>query len=253
MKRIFVLAMALCMLFSFNANAYDTESEFVNAEGCCSGEVPVFVNEPGCSIVAVGEEPTYEIDREYIENNWATIEAEMFEVISELPDDFANEEGCSIEPVSTNLDSNLYTSPYHMVCGTRSTKVPTDYYNIALDGIYKGAFSGLRGRIYTNYYFDAPNGEYHARVRCYGEYPSLSYVVGNYCINCKKVLATSNTYYTSSSQMTMNEWTDFRITSATSHASHNMCPFVENTSGTINGQMYYISGDIWVNYTDSWT
>lgn len=34
---------------------------------------------------------------------------------------------------------------------------------------------------------------------------------------------------------------------------HFVCPFVINTSGLINDQLYAIGGDIWVNYTDTWS
>lgn len=34
--------------------------------------------------------------------------------------------------------------------------------------------------------------------------------------------------------------------------NHFVCPFVKNTSSSINGQLYAIGGDIWVNYTNSW-
>lgn len=37
------------------------------------------------------------------------------------------------------------------------------------------------------------------------------------------------------------------------HTDHFVCPFVINTSGLINDQLYAIGGDIWVNYTDTWS
>ena len=37
------------------------------------------------------------------------------------------------------------------------------------------------------------------------------------------------------------------------NTDHFVCPFVINTSGLINDQLYAIGGDIWVNYTDTWS
>ena len=181
-------------------------------------------------------------------------EEEMLRAISDLDESFQNEDGCYTKVVSIIADGNNYLSDEHMSGNTRSTSVPTVYYNIAQNGIYKGSFSSLRGRIYTNKYFDMQDGGYYSRVRCYGEYPNLTYKVGNYCVTCKKVLSTSESdYYTPSTTWERGNWVSFHHTVGSSHTSHFVCPFVTNTSGSINDQLYAIGGDIWVNYTSSWS
>lgn len=97
------------------------------------------------------------------------------------------------------------------------------------------------------------DGAYYSRVRCYGEYPSLTYTAGNYCISCKKILSTyDGNYSTPSETWEKGDWESFRHTVGSSHTNHFVCPFVKNTSSSINGQLYAIGGDIWVNYTNSW-
>lgn len=111
----------------------------------------------------------------------------------------------------------------------------------------------MRATIYTNRYFDMKDGAYYSRVRCYGEYPSLTYTAGNYCISCKKILSTyDGNYSTPSETWEKGDWESFRHTVGSSHTNHFVCPFVKNTSSSINGQLYAIGGDIWVNYTNSW-
>lgn len=119
----------------------------------------------------------------------------------------------------------------------------------------KSSFPLEAGEVVTikGAYFDMKDGAYNSRVRCYGEYPSLTYTVGNYCISCKKVLSTyDGNYSTPSETWETGDWESFRHTVASSHTNHFVCPFVTNTSGSINGQLYAIGGDIWVNYTNSW-
>ena len=136
---------------------------------------------------------------------------------------------------------------------TRGTTVPKTFYNIGTAGIYKGAFSSLRGTMYTSKYFDMIDGEYWSRVRCYGEYASLTYKIGNYCITCKKVLSTTeDDYYTPVKPEQEGNWVSLVHTVSSKHADHFVCPFVKNTSGLINDEWYAIGGDIWVNYYDSW-
>lgn len=48
-------------------------------------------------------------------------------------------------------------------------------------------------------------------------------------------------------------WVSFHHTVESRHTDHFVCPFVINTSGLINDQLYAIGGDIWVNYTDTWS
>lgn len=166
---------------------------------------------------------------------------------------FPNEDGCSTELVSIVADENDYPTDEYMNGSARAVTVPKTYHNLASSGIYKGSFNSLRGTIYTNKYFDMKDGAYNSRVRCYGEYPSLTYTVGNYCISCKKVLSTyDGNYSTPSETWETGDWESFRHTVASSHTNHFVCPFVTNTSGSINGQLYAIGGDIWVNYTNSW-
>lgn len=50
-----------------------------------------------------------------------------------------------------------------------------------------------------------------------------------------------------------NNWVSFHHTVESRHTDHFVCPFVINTSGLINDQLYAIGGDIWVNYTDTWS
>ena len=96
--------------------------------------------------------------------------------------------------------------------------------------------------------------EYYSRVRCYGEYPNLTYKAGNYCVTCKKVLSTSESdYYTPATPWQDGNWVSFHHTVESRHTDHFVCPFVINTSGLINDQLYAIGGDIWVNYTDTWS
>lgn len=112
----------------------------------------------------------------------------------------------------------------------------------------------LRGRMYTSKYFDTQDCEYYSRVRCYGEYPNLTYKAGNYCVTCKKVLSTSESdYYTPATPWQDGNWVSFHHTVESRHTDHFVCPFVINTSGLINDQLYAIGGDIWVNYTDTWS
>ena len=164
-----------------------------------------------------------------------------------------SKDGCSTELVSIVADENDYPADEYMNGSARAVTVPKTYHNLASSGIYKGSFNSLRGTIYTNKYFDMKDGAYNSRVRCYGEYPSLTYTVGNYCISCKKVLSTyDGNYSTPSETWETGDWESFRHTVASSHTNHFVCPFVTNTSGSINGQLYAIGGDIWVNYTNSW-
>lgn len=82
---------------------------------------------------------------------------------------------------------------------------------------------------------------------------SVTYTAGNYCISCKKVLSTyDGNYSTPSETWEKGDWESFRHTVGSSHTNHFVCPFVKNTSSSINGQLYAIGGDIWVNYTNSW-
>jgi hypothetical protein len=181
-------------------------------------------------------------------------EEEMLQAISALDESFQNEDGCSTEVVGMVVDENDYPADEYMNCNARETTVPKTYYNISLNGIYKGSFSNLRSTMYTSKYFDTQDGEYYSRVRCYGEYPSLTYKAGNYCITCKKVLSTSESnYYTPSTPWQDGNWVSFHHTLGSSHADHFVCPFVTNTSGSINGELYAIGGDIWANYTNSWS
>lgn len=182
-----------------------------------------------------------------------SFEEEMLCAINALDENFQNEDGCSTELVSIVADENDYPADEYMNGSARAVTVPKTYHNLASNGIYKGSFNSLRGTIYTNKYFDMKDGAYNSRVRCYGEYPSLTYTVGNYCISCKKVLSTyDGNYSTPSETWETGDWESFRHTVASSHTNHFVCPFVTNTSGSINGQLYAIGGDIWVNYTNSW-
>lgn len=151
-------------------------------------------------------------------------------------------------------DENDYPADEYMNCNRRETTVPKKFYNIAINGIYKGSFGDLRGRMYTSKYFDTQDCEYYSRVRCYGEYPNLTYKAGNYCVTCKKVLSTSESdYYTPATPWQDGNWVSFHHTVESRHTDHFVCPFVINTSGLINDQLYAIGGDIWVNYTDTWS
>lgn len=179
---------------------------------------------------------------------------EMLQVISALDESFQNECGCSTEATGMVADENDYPADENINCNVRETTVPKTFYNISLNGIYKGSFTNLRGTMYTSKYFDTKDGEYYSRVRCSGEHPSLKYKVGNYCVTCKEVLSISESdYYTPSAVAQKGNWVSFHHTVGSSHADHFVCPFVMNTSGIINGTLYYINGDIWVNYTDSWS
>lgn len=163
--------------------------------------------------------------------------------------------GLFLVPVEAADNINLQAGfiDVYMNGNTRETKPPKTYHNLATSGIYKGEFSSLRATIYTNRYFDMKDGAYYSRVRCYGEYPSLTYTAGNYCISCKKVLSTyDGNYSTPSETWEKGDWESFRHTVGSSHTNHFVCPFVKNTSSSINGQLYAIGGDIWVNYTNSW-
>ena len=193
--------------------------------------------------------PAYAVDSENI------YEDEFSRAIaSALDDNFQNEEGCSTELICVEADGNVYQADEYMNGNARGTTPPKTFYNLATDGIYKGAFTGLTtATMYTNKCFDTQNGEYYSRVRCYGEYPHLKYKSGNYCVTCKKVLSTSDEYETPANPGDYGAWHNLHHTVGSSHADHLVCPFVVNSSGTINGQFYYISGDIWVNYTNSWS
>lgn len=158
------------------------------------------------------------------------------------------------EVVGMVADENDYPADEYMNCNRRETTVPKKFYNIAINGIYKGSFGDLRGRMYTSKYFDTQDCEYYSRVRCYGEYPNLTYKAGNYCVTCKKVLSTSESdYYTPATPWQDGNWVSFHHTVESRHTDHFVCPFVINTSGLINDQLYAIGGDIWVNYTDTWS
>lgn len=160
----------------------------------------------------------------------------------------------AIADSSLVADENDYPADEYMNCNRRETTVPKKFYNIAINGIYKGSFGDLRGRMYTSKYFDTQDCEYYSRVRCYGEYPNLTYKAGNYCVTCKKVLSTSESdYYTPATPWQDGNWVSFHHTVESRHTDHFVCPFVINTSGLINDQLYAIGGDIWVNYTDTWS
>lgn len=190
--------------------------------------------------------PAYAADR-------VSVEEEMLCAINALNKNFRNDDDCSTELVSIVADENDYPADEYMNGNTRETTPPKTYHNLATSGIYKGEFSSLRATIYTNRYFDMKDGAYYSRVRCYGEYPSLTYTAGNYCISCKKILSTyDGNYSTPSETWEKGDWESFRHTVGSSHTNHFVCPFVKNTSSSINGQLYAIGGDIWVNYTNSW-
>lgn len=190
----------------------------------------------------------------YATNEVSIDEEEMLQAISALDESFQNEDGCSTEVVGMVADENDYPADEYMNCNRRETTVPKKFYNIAIDGIYKGSFGDLRGRMYTSKYFDTQDCEYYSRVRCYGEYPNLTYKAGNYCVTCKKVLSTSESdYYTPATPWQDGNWVSFHHTVESRHTDHFVCPFVINTSGLINDQLYAIGGDIWVNYTDTWS
>ena len=181
-------------------------------------------------------------------------EKAFLQSISEITDDFQNEEGCSSSVVTFEADSHTHDGQEIPNANARATTPPSTFYNIANNGIYKGSFSGLRGTIYTNYYFDMVDGQYHSRVSCYGYYPNLSFKVGNYCVTCKKVLSTTtNSYSTPSTTYTDSDWVSIVHTVGSTHESHFVCPFVMNSSGLINDQLYAIGGDIWVNYYNDWS
>lgn len=136
----------------------------------------------------------------------------------------------------------------------RGTNPPEAFYNIAVYEIYKGTFTTLREKtMYTSKCFDTQDGVYYSRVRCYGEYPNLKFKCGNYCVTCEKTLSTSDEYKTPDNYMEYGAWHSLRHTVDSSHADHLVCPFVIHTSGIINDQMYYISGDILVNCSKSWS
>ncbi len=182
------------------------------------------------------------------EKNFCAISA-----LDEGDEGFQNEDGCSSEVVCVAADENNYQANEHMNGSARETTVPKTFYNIASSGIYKGSFYELRGTMYTSKYFNTQNAEYYSRVRCYGEHPNLTYKVGNYCIDCKRVLSiTDSDFYTPSKSYEVGNWVSIRHEVSSSHNDHFVCPFVTNTSGVINGELYFIAGDIWVNYTDSW-
>ena len=175
-------------------------------------------------------------------------------ISSSLGEDFQNEEGCSTELICVEADGNIYQANEYMNGNARGTNPPEAFYNIAVSGIYKGAFNTLRNKtMYTSKCFDTQDGMYYSRVRCYGEYPNLKFKCGNYCVTCEKTLSTSDEFQTPDSSMEYGAWHSLRHTVSSSHADHLVCPFVINTSGTINDQLYYISGEIWVNYTDRWS
>ena len=116
----------------------------------------------------------------YATNEVSIDEEEMLQAISALDESFQNEDGCSTEVVGMVADENDYPADEYMNCNRRETTVPKKFYNIAINGIYKGSFGDLRGRMYTSKYFDTQDCEYYSRVRCYGEYPNLTYKAGNY-------------------------------------------------------------------------
>lgn len=196
----------------------------------------------GVSAYATGSADGAEIDEE-----------EILRAISELDENFQNEEGCSSEVVSVEADENYYQTDEQMNGNTRGVNPPKNFYNIAKDGIYKASFTNLRGTMYTSKYFDVQNQKYYSPVRCSGEYARMKYRVGNYCITCKKVLSTTeNDYYTPVTTNLRGDWVNIQHTVSSSHADHFMCPFVKNTNGLVNGEWYSIDGDIWVNYTNNW-
>ena len=83
----------------------------------------------------------------YATNEVSIDEEEMLQAISALDESFQNEDGCSTEVVGMVADENDYPADEYMNCNRRETTVPKKFYNIAINGIYKGSFGDLRGRM----------------------------------------------------------------------------------------------------------
>lgn len=60
-------------------------------------------------------------------------------------------------------------------------------------------------------------------------------------------------YYTPSTTYETGSWASIYHNVGSSHTDHFVCPFVKNTYVSSNDQSYYIGGEIWVNYTNSWS
>lgn len=250
-KRIASMFMVALMAISFTSTSALAAADTVDID------YENFQDEYGCSTREVSEEPVNDLNEEILEpvirqctNENVELDIDLAYILS---DDFQNEDGCSTEFVSSEADSSEYDTDKILTSISRETRPPTDFHNLATDGIYKGQFYELRGTMYTKYCFDAQDGSYFSRVRCIGECPHLSFKVGNYCVTCKKTLSTcKDTYYTPYDfPLQYSDWYSFQHTTSSAHENHLMCPFVVKTSDS-TPQLYYIDGDIWVNYTDDW-
>lgn len=159
----------------------------------------------------------------------------------QISGEFQNAEGCCTETVMVEMDA----MPFVDYVKPRATDPAETFWNLATRGIYRGSF-WVSGTIYTNRYFDTQDGEYYTRVNCEGDYPSMPFKVGNYCITCRQVLSMSDECVTPSTVRTRTGWLGHRHRTGSAHEEHFMCPFVKNLDdGTL-------TGDIEVNYTNSW-
>lgn len=238
MKKFLGMALSLSMVFALTTSAF----------ACQENEVCSFDEVAFAQAINLLSEDSQE------ENEVCNFDEVAFaQAVNSLSEDFQNEEGCSSTLISIDGNEQSIEIPEVPNIAPVSTSVPASFWNIASKGIYEGAFSNLRGTIYTNYYFDVNDGKYYSRVRCYGEYPSLSYQCGNYCVTCKKVLSTSSKYSTPSSVYVNSSWTSFCHSTGTAHEDHFVTPFVVNSSGLVNDQLYAIGGEIMVNYKNSWS
>ena len=137
---------------------------------------------------------------------------------------------------------------------TRGTSKPTQFWNIAKDGIYYGEFSKVTGRIYTEKYFDFVKDTGGDSDYCYWTRVDVSsethpdtrtFKVQNYCTKCGFVSETEE--FTTPFGQGSTGYIYIKHYFTTKHDGHFMYPAVVCTN-----PYGAIEGTIDVNYYNSW-
>lgn len=228
MKKLIAALSAMSMLLTMPVLAADNPTL----------ELPVRRNEPGCYSVEVDPPVSDSVPYSEVKSDDAAPHAVHDECRSVI---------VSVTPAEDELPDAVSLQDVGM---ERGTSKPKNFWNIAKKGIYNGAFSGVAGTIYTEYYFDwdETNYCYYTRVRVAndGYTDKRSFCVKNYCTKCGEVSSTEDYEVPAGGGYTRYIMVKHSFTSK--HDGHFMYPAVECTSSY--GK---IKGTIDVNYSNRWS